>query len=296
MAAPINELFEEGVTRCGGLTDAADEAMNALDAATEQAGELVQRVEQEADEARGRLRELTASLEKSADALAASRGEAEGALQGLAGRAQDVERHVGEQLERIREAAARIDEQGTRAGEALDAHAADAQADVAELARRTQEADAEAARRLEEAGRAVASFRATIDAARAELEQKREAWSEALEHLAAAAHDQANAWVLSLQSLLQRQAAAIVEAVNVMVDRHNDAMEVIRQEFAAQAPEDLAHALEPVQTALRTLNDEATARENALAASVAELDSSTEATAPPLDDLRSALESAAELA
>jgi chromosome segregation ATPase len=295
MAAEINQLFEEGVTRCGELTDAADEAMNAVDATAEQARELAERVQEEATEAREHLRDLATRLAKAGDAIGESRGEAQGALEGLAGRAADLRSDVGQLLDRVQKAAAGIEEQRTRLDDSLDAHMTEAQADVTDLARKTQEMEAEAARRLDEAGHAIAAFRATVDAARAELAQKREAWSEALERLEGTAQEQANAFVVGLQSLLQRQGAAIVAAANVMVDRHNDTMDVIKQEFAEEAPQLLSDALEPVQAALRALGEAASAREQSLTSRLAELEAAMESQGPPLDELRTALESAARL-
>jgi len=295
MAAEINELFEQGITHCGELTDAADEAMNAVDAAAERARELADRVQQEGGEAREHLRDLTTRLQKAADALEDSRGGAQGALEGLGEKAEALQAEVGDLLERVQKATAPIEEQRGRLDDSLDAQTAATQADVAELAQTTQEVDAEAGRRLEEAGKAIEAFRASIDAARSELAQKRDAWSEALERLEGAAHERANACVAALQELLQRQATAIVDAANVMVDRHNDTMDVIKQAFAEQAPQDLAAAAGPLQAALLGLGEEAIAREQALAARLVELDAAMDAHATPLDALRTALEAAAEL-
>jgi phage shock protein A len=80
MTAPINELFEEGITRSRALSDAADLAMKAIDAMTGEAEQLAQKVEEEGQQAGQHARGLAARLEEAGHALEAGRGQAEGAL------------------------------------------------------------------------------------------------------------------------------------------------------------------------------------------------------------------------
>ena len=73
MAAEINELFEEGITRSRELSDAADETMDAIDEMAKEAEELAQRVQDEGTEARQHIRELVARMEQAEGALESSR-------------------------------------------------------------------------------------------------------------------------------------------------------------------------------------------------------------------------------
>lgn len=296
MAPEINELFEQAVTHCGELTDAADAALEAVDATAEQARELAERVEEEGKEAREHLRGLVVRLQKAEGAIEGARGDAQGALEGLAGKAAGLKAEVETLLERVKKAAAQLEEQRGRIDDSLDAQTSTTQADFTALAQKAQEVEEEANRRLEEAGRAVVAFRAVVDAARAELAQKKDAWDSALEVLEAGAREQAGAWVAGLQAGLGRQATAMVNAANVMVDRHNDTMDAIKREFAEQAPEELATALEPLQAALGRLGEKAAAREQALSSRAEELHTAMSAHAPALEDLRAVLETTAELA
>lgn len=295
MAAEINELFEEGITRCGELADAVDAAMNVIDETADQARELADRVGQEGTEARQHLRDLAARLEKAHDTIEDARRDAEGTLEGLAGKAVDLKTGVHELLERVRKGAAQLEEQRSRLDDSLDVQVATVQGDFGELARKTQELEAEANRRLEQAGEAITAFRSSIDAARAELAQKREGWGTALDRLEASAQEQASDWVGGLQALLGRQANAMVNAANVMVARHNDTMDVIKEEFARQAPQELASALEPLQASLRSLAEEAAAREQALSGRAQELQAAMSGQVPVLADLRAVLETTGEL-
>jgi len=295
MAAEINELFEEGITRCGELTDAVDTAMNVIDETADRARELADRVGQEGTEARQHLRDLVARLEKADDTIEDARKDAEGTLEGLAGKAVDLKTGVDVLLERVKKAAAQLEEQRSLLDDSLDAQVATAQGDFSELAHKTQELEAEANRRLDQAGEALTAFRSSIDAARVELAQKREGWGTALDRLEASAREEAGDWVAGLQALLGRQATAMVNAANVMVARHNDTMGIIKEEFARQAPQELASALEPLQASLRSLAEEAAGREQALAARAQELQAAMSGQAPVLADLRAVLETTAEL-
>ena len=74
MNAQINELFEEGITRSGELSDAADEAMNAVDALAKQAEDVAQRVEEEGREACRLMRDTAARLKQAEGEIETARG------------------------------------------------------------------------------------------------------------------------------------------------------------------------------------------------------------------------------
>jgi DNA repair exonuclease SbcCD ATPase subunit len=294
MTAEINELFERAITHCGELTDAADSAMGAVDAMAGQAKELAERIEQEAKEARDHLRELVARLQSAEGAIEHARGDAQAALEALAGKAVGLKAEVEALVERVQSAAAQVEDQRRRLDDSLDAQVAAAQADFGELARLAEVLEQEAIRRLEETSRAVGALRTTIDAGRDELARKKDAWDTALRTLEAGASERAAAWVAGLQAVLHRQATAMVNAANVMVDRHNDAMDAIKREFAEEAPREVDASLEPLRTALGRLGEEAAARDDLLSARLEELRTALLAPAPDLQDLRAALQSAAE--
>jgi DNA repair exonuclease SbcCD ATPase subunit len=295
MAAEINELLEEGITRCAELADAVDAAMDAIDETAGRARDVAERVRDEGTEASEHLRGLVARLEKAESSIEAARREADGSLEGLGSRAVDLKTEVDALLDRVGKAATQIEEQRTRVDDSLEARMTEARADFQDLAQKTQRVEAEANQRLDQAGEAITGFRSAIDAARAELDGKQEAWTTALHRLEESAHEQASAWVAGLQGLLSRQASAMVNAANVMVDRHNETMDVIKHEFAEQSPQELATALEPLQASLRSLAQEATAREQALASRAEELQAALNGQIPVLTDLRAILEATAGL-
>ena len=295
MAAELNELFEEGITRCGELTDAVDAAMDAIDETTDQAREVAERVLEEGREARQHLRDLALRMDQAEESIGAARKDAEGSVHGLAGRTAELKTELRDLLERVKHAASQLETQKGRLDDSLDAHTATAQGDLAGLTEMTRELDSAASRRLDDAGQAIEGYRTRIEAAQAELAQKREAWMTALDRLATIAHQQTEVWVAGLQKLLQRQSTAMVAAVNVMVDRHNDTMDVIKDEFAVQAPQDAAAALEPLEASLRALGEEGSARLAALESRAGGLEAAMSGPTPILADLRAALEATTEL-
>lgn len=296
MTAELNELFEEGITRSRELTDAADEALAAIDDMATEAGELTQRVQDEGRQACQHMRELVSRLEQAEGDLESAGGQAEGALEGLAAKAEDLETEMGHLLERVRKSLDHLESRQQELDDSLDAQLASTEQGFQELARKTHEAQTQADQQLQAAAQVIAAFRGAVEGARAEFTQQQESWSDAVGTLQTAAHEHAAAWRDGLQGLLSRQARTIVEATNAMVGHHNKAMEGLRRRFVQQAPQDLATALEPLRAALEHLGEEAAERERRLSAEAQELEHSASQSLPILRPIESVLGRAAELA
>jgi len=170
------------------------------------------------------------------------------------------------------------------------------QTDFTELAQKTHDLEGQVDRELQEAGAAVSAFRTAIDAARTELAHKKEEWATAMSHLETHAHEQADAWVAGMHGLLARQATAMVEAANEVVQHHNDAMDTLRHRFIEQAPQELTSALEPLETALTGLKDEAASRQQALGARAQEVGQAATEAVSLLETVKADLAAAAALA
>ena len=295
MSSELNALFEEGLTRSRELADAADEASGAIDGLVERAEALSQRVKDEGGEACGHLRGLAERLEQAGHALEGARGHAEGALEGLSGSAADLKAEVGELLELVRKDLADLEARQRQMQDSLETQAAAAQTDFTELAQKTQEAEKEAAAHLEQAESALAGFRAGLAAARAEFAQKQQALEGALQDLEANARRQVETWLSSVDELLAEQAKALTETANVMVDRHNEAMQHMKQRLVEQTPSRLSLALAPLQDGLERLGGLASERQQALSARVEELGQAGLQALPMLELIRAALESTARL-
>jgi DNA repair exonuclease SbcCD ATPase subunit len=213
----------------------------------------------------------------------------------LAGKAAHLKTEVGNLLERVKKNMGDLEAQQNRVNESLDGHMSSTQAGFTELAQKTHELEAETGRHLEQAGAAISAFRSAIDAARAKFAHQREAWTSALASLDTHAHEQANAWTAGLHGLLTRQATTMVETVNAMVDRHNDAMHHLKQRFVEQAPHELASALEPVRAAVESLKESAATRQHGLSSHVQELGQSATEALSVLEGIRAGLTSTARL-
>ena len=295
MTAELNQLFEEGIARSGELTDAADEAMNAIDDMVQSAEAATRRVQDEGAEACRHLREIVTRIDHAEGEVEAARGHADGALEGLAAAAAGVKTEVAELLDRVKTNVAELEAQQQRIDDSLDGQMSSTEADFSELAQKTQDLETAAARHLEEAATAVAVFRSAIDRARAEFAQKIEAWAAASDALETHAQEQAQAWTTGLHDLLTRQAATMVETANALVDRHNEAMQHLKERFVEQAPQELASALEPVRTAVEHLGETATSRKQALTSRVDELEHAAKAAVSALEAIRADLGSTARL-
>jgi chromosome segregation ATPase len=291
--AVINQLFEEGITRSRELSDAADEAMRAIDGMAEEAEELAERVDTEAAEARQHIRDLVGRLERSEGELEASGNQVEDALMNLSGASDDLAKGAVSLLERVRKSLAELDTSRDQVEENLTTRMSAAHDGAAELAARTQAAQTAAEEDVQQVAQAVADFRTAIDTLRAEFAQKLQTWGSAADDLEAEAYTHADTWTTGLSDLLERQSTALVEAANSMVDEHNDAMDGMRARFVEQAPQDLAEALAPLETELGALGQAAEDREQGLTAEAGQRAQWAEAAVPMVEGLRAALAAAA---
>jgi hypothetical protein len=295
MSSELNALFEEGVTRSRELADAADEAIDTIDGLVERAEALSQRVKDEGGEACGHLRDLAGRLEQAGRELEAARGHAEGALEGLSGSAADLKAEVAELLELVHKDLADLEARQSQMQDSVETQAAAAQTDFTELARQTQEAEKEATAHLEQAESALAGFRAGLAAARAEFAQKQQALEGALQDLEANARRQVETWLAGVDELLAEQAQAMTETANVLVDRHNEAMQHLKQRLVQETPPRLSGALAPLQAGLEGLGGLASERQQALSARAQELAQAALQALPMVEQIRAVLESTARV-
>jgi chromosome segregation ATPase len=294
-AAVINELFEEGITRSRELSDAADEAMRAIDDMATGAEELAGRVDSEAAEARQHIRELVGRLERSESELEASGHQVEDVLMGLAGASEDLAKGAVSLLERVRKSLAELDTRHDQVEADLTTRMSAAQDDAADVAARTRAAQAAAEEDLQRVAQAVADFRSAIDTARGEFAHRYQAWAQAADDLESEAYTHADAWTSGLSDLLERQSTALVEAANSMVDEHNDAMDGLRARFVEQAPQHLQDELGPLESGLAELGQAVESREQELTAEAGRMAQWAVAAAPLVDALRTSLEAAARV-
>ena len=293
--AVINQLFEEGITRSRELSDAADEAMRAIDDMAKEAEELAERVDTEAAEARQHIKELTSRLERSEGVLETASNQAEGSLTGLAGKSAELAKEAAELLDRVKNSLAELDTRREAVETDMTTRMSAVQDEVTELGGKTQAAQTAAEEGLQQAAQALAGFRTAIDTARAEFAQKQQAWAAAAGELESRAATHAEAWTTGLIDLLERQSTALVEAANSMVDEHNTAMDGLRTRFVQQAPQDLAEALGPLESELGELGQAAETREQALTAEADQMAQWAETAVPLVDGLRTALDAAARV-
>jgi dsDNA-specific endonuclease/ATPase MutS2 len=199
-------------------------------------------------------------------------------------------------LDRIKKSLAELESRREEVASTLTSQMTSAEEDFEELARKTQEVQADAEEGLQKAAQVIAAFRTAVDTARSEFAQKQQAWAAAADGLEAEANEHVQAWTGGLMDLLARQATAMVQAANAMVDHHNDAMDGLKRRFAEQAPQDVGTALEPVEAALGETGQAAEMLEQGITQQAGALGSWTADSAlPGLEDLSAALLAAAAL-
>ena len=288
--ALMNQLLEEAVTRSRELSDAADEALRAIDGMATEAEELAQRVDTETAGARQHLRELVSRLERSEAALEAAGQQAEGAQDGLSGKSAELATEAAGLRDRVTKSLAELDARHDHIEADLTARMTTAHDDARELAESAHAAQTSVEEDLEQVDQALFDFRAAIDTARSEFEEKQRAWRTAANALETESYTHAGAWTGGLSDLLQRQSTVLVDAANSMIVEHNAAMDVVRSRFVEQAPKDLDEALAPLEVELGELGRSAASRAQALAADGARLAQWAETAVPVVEGLRAALD------
>jgi SMC interacting uncharacterized protein involved in chromosome segregation len=295
MTAEMNLLLEEGVTRSQELTDAADEALRDVDQMAQAAAELAQRLEEESREACQRMRDLATHLEQAEGAIETARSQAEHGLEAVTTEAGAMKAAAADLLARVRTSLDQVESRTQEVDASIDTEMAGAQQGFQDTAHHVQETGQHAEQELAEAGRALQAVHEAVAAAHTAFADKRETWSAALQQLTSAAHTHADAWTHSLDALLERQAGAIVEVTNGMINLHNQAMEEARQRFVDQAPQELADALQPVEDGFERLGQEAAQRSQDLASEAAQLEQHAWQAFPELGTLQIALDAAAQV-
>lgn len=263
----INELFEEGITRCRELSDEADEAMNAIDRMAERAEALTRRVEEEGQEASRRLRELTHALEEAGTELESSTSQAEEALAGFDTAVEGLRGALDELVARAESVSTELASRKDEIERSVDAQMDSVRQALQDLEKRAGEATSEMEHQARATVTAVVQLGHVVDGDRRETAQKLQDWAAAGQELTTAAQEAATAWTAGLSGLRERQATALVEAGNAMVDMHNEAMEALAQRFGEQAPREVEAAVASLLDAVGDLGEEAIEAQKELAAS-----------------------------
>lgn len=293
--AEINELFEEGITRCRELSDEADEAMNAVDQMAERAEALTRRVEEEGQEACRRLRELTHDLEEAGAELESGTCQAEEALAGFDRAVEGLRGALDDLLARAEGALAELSARSEDIEGSVNAQAESVRRAFDDLGQTTSEAQSEIERQTRATIVAIVQLGGAVDEDRKETAQKLQDWAVAGQELTTAAQEAATAWTAGLAGLLDRQATALVEAGNAMVDEHNEAMKALERRFAVQAPLEVLRAVAPLVDAVGELGEEAIKGHQELTSSAREQVSWAESATSFLGEARGRMDSLAGL-
>jgi chromosome segregation ATPase len=253
--AVLNELLEETATRALDLARQVDEAKASLEAVAGGADKAADKVRGEGEEAHRHFQELAAALQAAETRLEGASQTARGDLDALRSRAGEVRDRVTALLAAVKKAAADLEADKARLSGQLAQHLEDAVGDGELAAQRLADVQADAEARLEAASAAVGELReAATAAAQAVAEGEREL-IQALGALEAAARQQVQAYVDTVDAGLDSTADLRVELGNQLLREHNEAVVAVRQGLTEGASAHLAAALEPLRGAITAVGE-----------------------------------------
>jgi uncharacterized protein YoxC len=285
MAVPINELFEEAITRAAELAENADRGSEALGAVVDQAHAMAERVAGEVAQAQGHFQEIAARLLAAEAGLDEAGSAAAGELRALVTQADAVKTHVAAVVGRVESAVAELEAEKARLSAALDQRLEVAEQAFERLAGRLSGLRAAAEERLQGAAAAIADFRgrvASADEVFAEAEQR---FFDGLDELTDLARAKAVEYVEAVDAGLDATSDLRVELANRLIEDHNESVVLLREAVAEQAVEEIGHAVRPLRAAVEALAQLCDDEAAAVAAGAA----------PILDKVEEALQAAARM-
>jgi DNA repair exonuclease SbcCD ATPase subunit len=253
----LNELLEEAANRCLELTERAAGAGQALETLADASDTLRSRLANEGDEASRHLQELVSRLDGAQTRLETSASNAGTAFDTLGAKAAELQARVGQLVEQVRRSAGALESREDDLSTRLQARGEETQRAYQELEQHVADLQAAADTQLGEAAQALDAFRGAVDGARQDLGEAQTRLLEAMARVEAAAWEQTQAYVASVQACLQSAAQTLVEMGNRILAAHNEAVTEVRRKVAEEAAQAALGSLEPVTQAMAALGGEA---------------------------------------
>jgi ABC-type transporter Mla subunit MlaD len=291
--AELNELLDEAASEAGSLSEEADGASDSVEALLAKANALEQQVTARGEEARRALESLKDALHEAEESVTAARGRSDAGLADLGTRATELRGEVTNLLEAVKRSLDELETQKARLVEDADAQAHAVEGALSELSNHAGDAAEAIEQQLTGAMAAITAFRGAVETARVEFVGRHTAFEEAANELEAQATEQALVFVDGMQHLLADQATAMVEMTNGIVETHNAVMENLKERFAVEAREAVAGSLAALAEELTNLAHNAAEEQGTLTAKSDEVLERVRSAVPVIEQLASALDSAA---
>ena len=295
MTAELTQLLEEAATVSQDLAEDASKAVETIKTVLSHASDLADRLQEEGGEARQQFRALSAKLGEAETKLAGSAESARSALDGVESQAGSLRGEISGVLERIREALQEVGVKSQEVAGKVDLGLQEAQTEVNERLDQLRGVSEGMNEQATHAGEGITALRSAVADARADLEEKREAWGAALDHLQGAVAEESDRWVQGLRQLLMTQTRALIEVSNQMLTAHNEAMTALKSGLTEGVSGELSAAVEELSQKLTSLGETAAPRVDHLDARSLELLGRLRQAMPRISEIQEVLETTQDL-
>jgi hypothetical protein len=255
MAAQLNELLEEAVTRSTAFADHAVEMQHAAHDTGEKVRALGEKVRDESSESHGLFADVVAKLKEAESHLDDGEHKAEAEMSALRTRLDEIEHKVTALVSAAKTGAGELREAKTTIAGDLEGrqHEIDGLFDGGQ--QKAHAIEAHVGERLTAMHDALAALQHSVAESQQHLGTAVAGFSENLNQLAQKAQTQTNACVDAVSQAATRAAEALTEAGDQIVKTHNELMELIRDKLDHEIPTQAEAALSKVQEAAEELEN-----------------------------------------
>ena len=296
--AQLNELFEEAIGRCEELSDDAQTAADAIESMVDSAEQLADRVASEGQETQRALQQLSQGLEQAEEGVTGAIDGAKAGLDGLVSKASDVQSTVGEAVGRIKDALGELESLREELHGRLEQQGQDATEDVEQIAERLSTLQEGLSKRIEEASEAVKELSDAVTSAQEDWVEKRDALLEAIDGFEKDAQEATEKYATEIGDILDNQRIEVLVrklANEMLIGKHNEAIEVLGQRFEEEVPDALPERLQPLAAAVTELKELCAQHQAALQEKAEEVRGRVDKAAAALERIAPALESAQQI-
>jgi ABC-type transporter Mla subunit MlaD len=255
MAALLNELLEEAVTRSTAFADQAAEMQHAAHDTGEKVRALSERVREESAESHGLFADAVAKLKEAESHLGDAEHKAEDEMSALRTKLDEVESKLTALVSAAKTGATELREAKTTISSDLDGrqHEIDGLFDSGQ--QKAHAIEANVGERLTAMHDALAALQHSVTESQQHLGTAVIGFSENLNQLAQKAQTQTHACVEVVSQATARAAETLTAAGDQIVQTHNDLMELIRKKLDEEIPQQAEATLSKVHDAAQELEN-----------------------------------------
>ena len=213
-------------------------------------------------------------------------------------KASEVQSTVGEAVTRIKEALGELDALREELRGRLEQQSQDAGDDVEQLGERLSTLQEGLTTRIEEAAEAVKELTDAVTAAQEQWAERRDALMEAIDGLEKSSREATEKYASEIGDILDNQRIDVLVrtlANEMLIGKHNEAIDVLGQRFEEEVPDALPERLQPLAAAVAELKGLCAEHQSALQQKAEEVRGRVDKAAAALERITPALESAQQI-